>query len=319
VDRARRPPSVRRDRAGALAASSPTPLQKFADAHAGVSEHRIRLLLKCPDRAGIVAAISRFLYEAGANIVESAQYSTAGGAGIFFMRLQFDLGSRSLVSLEEDFQHAVAGNFGMDWSMWPAAQPKRVALLCSRYEHCVLDLLWRWRGGELHADIPMVISNHADLRNEVALFGVPFHHVPVPSPAAKPAAERAMLELLRGQVDLVVLARYMQIVTAEFLAEIGAPVINIHHSFLPAFPGANPYARAHERGVKLIGATAHYVTAELDAGPIIEQDIQRVTHREDAVALERIGRDVERVALARAVALHLDDSVLVYGNRTLVF
>ncbi len=298
---------------------APTALQAFARSHPLDAEVRLRLLLKCPDRAGIVAAISRFLYEAGANIVESGQYSTAGGAGIFFMRVQFDLRSRSLLTLEEDFQHAVAGNFGMDWSMWPAAQPKRVALLCSKYEHCVLDLLWRWRGGELHADIPMVVSNHDDLREQVALFGVPYHHIPIPTPADKPAAERELLRMLRGNVDLVVLARYMQILSGDFLRELGAPVINIHHSFLPAFPGANPYARAYDRGVKLIGATAHYVTAELDGGPIIEQDIHRVTHREDPIALERIGRDVERVALARAVALHLDDSVLVYGNRTLIF
>ena len=296
-----------------------TALQAFAESHPADDGVRLRLLLKCPDRAGIVAAISRFLYEAGANIVESGQYSTAGGAGVFFMRVQFDLQSRCLRTLEEDFQHAVAGNFSMDWSIWPAAQPKRVALLCSKYEHCVLDLLWRWRRGELHAEIPMVISNHDDLRPQVALFGVPYHHVPVPTKDDKPAAEQELLQILKGNVDLVVLARYMQILSADFLLELAVPVINIHHSFLPAFPGANPYARAYDRGVKLIGATAHYVTAELDGGPIIEQDIQRVTHREDAVALERIGRDVERVALARAVALHLDDSVLVYGNRTLIF
>ncbi len=302
-----------------MTATSPSALQAFAESRPADPEVRIRLLLKCPDRAGIVAAISRFLFEAGANIVQSGQYSSAGGAGIFFMRVQFDLSSHRLVTLEEDFQRAVAGEFTMDWSMWPAAHPKRVALLCSRYEHCVLDLLWRWRGGELHADIPLVISNHDDLRQEVALFGVPYHHVPVAAPEDKPAAEREILRLLKGNVDLVVLARYMQILSADFLAELALPVINIHHSFLPAFPGADPYARAHARGVKLIGATAHYVTPELDGGPIIEQDIQRVTHREDPTALQRIGRDVERVTLARAVALHLDDSVLVYGKRTLVF
>ncbi len=302
-----------------MAAASQTRLQAFAESRPAEAEVRIRLLLKCPDRAGIVAAISRFLYEAGANIVESGQYSTAGGAGTFFMRVKFDLRSRSLLTLEGDFQQAVAGNFSMEWSMWPAAQPKRVALLCSKYEHCALDLLWRWRSGELHADIPLVISNHDDLREQVALFGVPYHHVAVGGPADKPAAEREMLDLLKGKVDLVVLARYMQILSADFLAELAAPVINIHHSFLPAFPGADPYARAHERGVKLIGATAHYVTAELDAGPIIEQDIHRVTHREEPIALQRIGRDVERTTLARAVALHLDDSVLVHGNRTLIF
>jgi formyltetrahydrofolate deformylase len=295
------------------------PVRAYGESHPTDEPVRIRLLLKCPDRAGIVAAISRFLYEAGANIVESGQYSTAGGAGVFFMRVQFDVRCGRLLTLEEDFKHAVAGHFGMEWAMWPAAQPKRVALLCSRYEHCALDLLWRWRRGELHAEIPLVISNHDDLREQVGLFGVPYHHVPIPTPADKPAAEREILSLLDGNVDLVVLARYMQILSADFLTELGAPVINIHHSFLPAFAGADPYARAHDRGVKLIGATAHYVTPELDGGPIIEQDIQRVSHRDDPTALQRIGRDVERVTLSRAVALHLDDSVLVYGNRTLIF
>jgi formyltetrahydrofolate deformylase len=295
------------------------PVQAYGESHPADDPVRIRLLLKCPDRAGIVAAISRFLYEAGSNIVESGQYSTAGGAGVFFMRVQFDVRSGRLLTLEEDFRHAVAGHFAMDWAMWPTAHRKRVAVLCSRYEHCALDLLWRWSRGELHAEIPLVISNHDDLREQVALFGVPYHHVPIPTPADKPAAEREILSLLKGKVDLVVLARYMQILSADFLAELGAPVINIHHSFLPAFAGADPYARAHDRGVKLIGATAHYVTPELDGGPIIDQDIQRVSHRDDPTALQRIGRDVERVTLARAVALHLDDSVLVYGNRTLIF
>jgi formyltetrahydrofolate deformylase len=279
----------------------------------------VRLLIQCVDRPGIVAAVSRFLAEAGANIVESAQHSAdADGGARFYMRIEFDPGARNLETLEPDFQHAVAGHFDMTWSMWSSGKPKRMALLCSKYDHCVLDLLWRWRNGELHADIPMVISNHDDLRDRVEAFGVEYVHVPV-SKDGKEAAYAEMVDLLRDRVDMAVLARYMQILTDEFLAAVGVPVINIHHSFLPAFVGANPYARAHERGVKLIGATAHYVTPELDAGPIIEQDVERVSHEENAIELEQIGRDIERVVLARGVARHLNDRILVHENRTIVF
>jgi formyltetrahydrofolate deformylase len=206
----------------------------------------------------------------------------------------------------------------MDWRVDDAARPKRVAVLVSREDHCLLDLLWRWRRRELHCDIALVISNHPDSASDVATFGVPYEHVPVVK-AEKPAAEARMLELLSGHFDLVVLARYMQILSGDFLRGVGCPVINIHHSFLPAFAGADPYRRAQERGVKVIGATAHYVTEELDAGPIIEQDVTRVTHREGVDALVRIGRDVERTVLARAVNLHLEDRVLVHENRTVVF
>jgi len=188
----------------------------------------------------------------------------------------------------------------------------------SREDHCLLDLLWRWRRRELHCEIALVISNHTDSASDVATFGVRYEHVPVVK-GEKPAAEATMLELLSGQFDLVVLARYMQILSGDFLRGVGCPVINIHHSFLPAFAGADPYRRAQERGVKVIGATAHYVTEELDAGPIIEQDVTRVTHREGVDALVRIGRDVERTVLARAVNLHLEDRVLVHENRTVVF
>jgi formyltetrahydrofolate deformylase len=276
-----------------------------------------RLLISCPDRHGIVAAVSGFLADRGANIVSSAQHSTDPEGGAFFMRMAF-----TIDALNEDFVAAfaeeVAERFSMDWRVDDAGRPKRVALLVSREDHCLLDLLWRWRRGELHCDIPLVISNHSDSAADVATFGVRYEHVPVVK-GEKPAAEARMLELLSGQFDLVVLARYMQILSGDFLRGVGCPVINIHHSFLPAFAGADPYRRAMERGVKVIGATAHYVTEELDAGPIIEQDVTRVTHREGVDVLVRIGRDVERTVLARAVNLHLEDRVLVHENRTVVF
>jgi formyltetrahydrofolate deformylase len=276
-----------------------------------------RLLISCPDRHGIVAAVSGFLAARGANIVSSDQHSTDPEGGAFFMRMAF-----AIDALDEPFAAAfaeeVAERFAMEWYLHDAAQPKRVAILVSREDHCLLDLLWRWRRGELHCDIPLVISNHLNSADDVATFGVRYEHVPV-AKGEKPAAEAKMLELLGGQFDLVVLARYMQILSGDFLRGVGCPVINIHHSFLPAFAGADPYRRAKERGVKVIGATAHYVTEELDAGPIIEQDVTRVTHREGVDELVRIGRDVERTVLARAVSLHLEDRVLVHENRTVVF
>jgi formyltetrahydrofolate deformylase len=276
-----------------------------------------RLLISCPDRHGIVAAVSGFLAARGANIVSSDQHSTDPEGGAFFMRMAF-----TIDALGKDFVAAfaeeVADRFSMDWRVDDAARPKRVAVLVSREDHCLLDLLWRWRRRELHCDIGLVISNHLDSASDVATFGVRYEHVPVVK-GEKPAAEATMLELLSGQFDLVVLARYMQILSGDFLRGVGCPVINIHHSFLPAFAGADPYRRAKERGVKVIGATAHYVTEDLDAGPIIEQDVTRVTHREGVDALVRIGRDVERTVLARAVNLHLEDRVLVHENRTVVF
>jgi formyltetrahydrofolate deformylase len=276
-----------------------------------------RLLISCPDRHGIVAAVSGFLAERGANIVSSDQHSTDPEGGAFFMRMAFTIDALD-EGVAAGFAEEVADRFAMDWYLRDAAQPKRVAILVSREDHCLLDLLWRWRRGELHCDIPLVISNHLDSADDVATFGVRYEHVSV-TKGEKPAAEARMLELLSGQFDLVVLARYMQILSGEFLRGVGCPVINIHHSFLPAFAGADPYRRAKERGVKVIGATAHYVSEELDAGPIIEQDVTRVTHREGVDVLVRIGRDVERTVLARAVNLHLEDRVLVHENRTVVF
>jgi formyltetrahydrofolate deformylase len=276
-----------------------------------------RLLVRCDDRPGIVAAVSGFLHAQGANILQSDQYSTDPEGGTFFLRMVFHVRGGS-ETLAESFQSEVADRFGMTWSLHDAARPKRVAIMVSRYDHCLLDLLWRWRRGELDLDIGMVVSNHTDLADDVAQFGVRFEHVPV-TQETKAEAERRQLELLGGRFDMVVLARYMQILTGDFLGGVGAPVINIHHSFLPAFAGAGPYERAKERGVKLIGATAHYVTEELDAGPIIEQDVIRVSHRDDAETLSRLGADIERTVLARAVRWHCEDRVLVSDNTTVVF
>lgn len=279
-----------------------------------------RLLIACPDKPGIVAAVSRFLFDRGANIVRLDEHTTDLHGGTFYMRVAFAVDELAVGrdELASAFASEVGEPFSMTWRLRYVADVPRVAVMVSREDHCLLDLLWRWRRGELDAEIPLVVSNHDDHRADVEAFGVRYVHVPV-TPDAKAGAEERQLEVLRGQADLVVLARYMQILTGTFLERLGVPVINIHHSFLPAFAGAKPYQRAAERGVKIIGATAHYVTEELDAGPIIEQDIERVSHRDDADTLVRIGRDVERVVLARAVKWHLDDRILVDGNRTVVF
>ena len=275
-----------------------------------------RLLLACPDRPGLIAAVSGFLAKAGLNITDADQHSTAEGR--LFMRMVFDAApEEEREPLYRRFEEEVAGPMAMEHRFEESSERKRVAIMASREDHCLSDLLWRWRSGELGAEIVAVVSNHADHAGQVASLGLPFHHVPV-EPGDRDAAERRALELL-GEVDLLVLARYMQVLSGDFLRELGAPAINIHHSFLPAFVGADPYQRAHERGVKLIGATAHYVTEELDAGPIIGQDVTRVSHRDEVDDLMRIGRDIERLVLARAVKAHLDDRVLLDGARTVVF
>jgi formyltetrahydrofolate deformylase len=278
-----------------------------------------RLLLSCADRPGIVAAVSSFLERQGANIFQSDQYSTDPEGGAFFMRVEFHLEGidRNRNEFEAGFVD-VAGQLGMEWRISYTAQRKRIAILVSRYDHCLLDLLWRWRRGELDCDIGLVVSNHPDLERDVAAFDVPYVHVPVEKDR-KAEAEARLLGLFSQRFDLIVLARYMQILSGNFLDSVKTPVLNIHHSFLPAFAGADPYARARERGVKLIGATAHYVTEELDAGPIIEQDVARVSHRDSVETLVGMGRDIERTVLARAVKWHLEDRVLVYGTRTVVF
>ena len=279
-----------------------------------------RLLVSCPDRPGIIAAVSRFLYEHGANIAESGQFSTDPEGGRFFLRNVFHRPGLQAMrqDLERRFAAEVGEPFGMQWTFADPGVPKRAAIMVSRYDHCLLDLLWRARREELDLEVGLVISNHPDLADDVRSFGVPYVHIPA-TKDIRPDAERRQLELLVGNFDLVVMARYMQILTADFLEAVGMPVINIHHSFLPAFAGAGPYQRARDRGVKLIGATAHYATEVLDEGPIIEQDVIRVTHHDTAEELERRGADVERTVLARAVQWHCEDRVVRDGDRTIVF
>ncbi|GAA2885802.1 formyltetrahydrofolate deformylase [Microbacterium esteraromaticum] len=275
-----------------------------------------RLLIACDDQPGIVAAVAGVLASHGANIISLDQHSTDEEGGRFFQRTVIHLDGLAAKRPElEASLGEVAERFGMEWSLHDTAKRKRVAIFVSKYDHCLMELLWRTQRGELDIDVTMVISNHPDLAESVRSFGVPFVHIPS---GDKAAMEARQIELLQGNVDLVVLARYMQILTDGFIERLGAPVINIHHSFLPAFIGANPYARAKDRGVKLIGATAHYATADLDEGPIIEQDVTRVTHAESAAELQRRGADVERYVLARAVKWHAEDRVIVHGRSTVI-
>lgn len=279
-----------------------------------------RLLISCEDRPGIVATVSRFLFDQGANILNSAQHSTDPSGGRFFMRVEFHL--PGLDAAHEAVRAAFAGigaQFDMEWSLHLASHRKRIALFVSLADHAMQELLWRQRTDDLHADIVCVVSNHQRLASVAAQWDVPYHHIPIEK-GRKAETEAAQLELAASyNADVIVLARYMQIISNDFLARFPGDVINIHHSFLPAFIGADPYRAAYDRGVKLIGATAHYVTEELDAGPIIEQDVQRVDHRQSVAELRRIGRFIEREVLARAVTWHVQDRVIVYGNRTVVF
>ncbi|MFB9324822.1 formyltetrahydrofolate deformylase [Paenibacillus aurantiacus] len=284
-----------------------------------VNANRARMLISCPDRPGIVAAVSQFLYEHGANIVQSDQYSMDPGGGMFFIRFEFDLADleKQLPVLQEDFTR-VADRFEMKWHTFRASRRKRLAIFVSKEDHCLLELLWQWQAGDLDADISMVISNHPDMRELVESFGIPYLHIPVTADT-KVEAEKQQLEAVAGKADLIVLARYMQIITPKFIEQFPNRIINIHHSFLPAFVGGKPYQQAYQRGVKIIGATAHYVTEELDGGPIIEQDVQRVSHRDNVEDLKRIGRTIERVVLARGVKWHVEDRILVHQNKTVVF
>jgi formyltetrahydrofolate deformylase len=277
------------------------------------------LLVSCPDRRGIVAALAQVLYGHGANILDSDQHTDAV-AGMFFQRIRFDLAELQTdkLTLERAITE-VAGRFSMSYRLVYAKEKKRVALFVSRYDHCLYDLLLRHRSGELACEMALVVSNHPDLEPVAREFGVRFAHFPI-TPETKLEQERHEIELLLGErVDLVVLARYMQVVGSELCTRFERRILNIHHSFLPAFVGGKPYHQAYARGVKLIGATAHYATVNLDEGPIIEQDVVRATHRDSVDDLARKGRDLEKVVLARAVRSHLDDRVLVYGNKTVVF
>jgi formyltetrahydrofolate deformylase len=298
-------------------------MNKYVHAHeqkrAELLRNRARMLIACPDQPGIVAAVSRFLFEQGANIVQSDQHSMDPEGGMFFIRIEFDLEKldERLETVRNSFAE-VAAAFQMQWQLYRASQPKKLAIFVSTEDHCLLELLWQWQAGDLHAEIAMVISNHTTMQTTVESFGIPFYHVPVTA-ETKAEAERRQLELTLGKVDTIILARYMQIVSPKFLEYFPDRIINIHHSFLPAFVGGKPYAQAYKRGVKIIGATAHYVTEELDGGPIIEQDVQRVNHKATIEDLKRIGRHIERIVLARAVSWHLEDRIIVRNNKTVVF
>ena len=277
------------------------------------------LLVSCPDRPGLVAALAQLLYGHGANILDADQH-TDSTAGMFFQRIRFDLASihTDRLALERAIGE-VAERFQMEWSLAYARDTKRMAIFVSRYDHCLYDLLLRHRAGELPCEIPLVVSNHPDAKPVAEQFGVPYHVFPI-TPESKAEQEERERELLaEHRVDLIVLARYMQILSASFVEAWPRRIINIHHSFLPAFMGGRPYHQAYERGVKLIGATAHYATTELDEGPIIEQDVIRCSHRDAVPDLVRKGRDLEKGVLGRAVRAHLQDRVLVYGTKTVVF
>jgi formyltetrahydrofolate deformylase len=277
------------------------------------------LIVHGPDQPGLVAAVTGLITRNQANIVSLDQYSDNPEGGAFFQRVVFHLPNltAAMPDLEADLE-ATLQPYGIEWQLTDQSVPKRMAILASTSDHCLLELLWRHRRGELNVTIPMVVSNHTNTADDVRSFGIPFFHVPSQGPD-KSEAEAEILRLLDGNVDFVVLARYMQILSDDFIQKVGVPVINIHHSFLPAFIGAGPYKKAKERGVKLIGATSHYVTKDLDEGPIIEQDVARVNHAMTAADLQARGAYVERAVLSRAVQWHAEDRVIRHGNQTIVF
>jgi formyltetrahydrofolate deformylase len=277
------------------------------------------LLVTCPDRKGIVAGVSEFLYRHDANILHADQHQDAERR-LFLMRVEWDLAGFDLDLAEFPRRFApIADRFEMRWRLERSDQPVRVALFVSKYDHCLMDLLYRHQTGELPCSIPLIVANHPDAEKWAKFYDVPFHLVPVPA-GTKAEAERAQLALLaEHKIDLVVLARYMQVLSAEFVRAYPHRVINVHHSFLPAFIGAKPYHRAFERGVKLIGATSHYATEDLDEGPIIEQDVVRISHRDGLEDLLEKGRDLEKVVLSRAVRWHIDHRILVYDRKTVIF
>ncbi|KAA0840228.1 formyltetrahydrofolate deformylase [Bacillus paralicheniformis] len=285
-----------------------------------INNDKARLLVSCPDQPGIVAAVSSFLFENGANIIESSQYTTDPEGGRFFLRIEFEAeGIRKKIEQMKVTFATVAESFQMTWSMNLASELKRVAIFVSKDLHCLHELLWEWQSGNLMAEIAAVISNHEDARETVESLNIPFLYMKANKDIREEVEKQQLKWLEEYRADVIVLARYMQILTPDFVSAHPNKIINIHHSFLPAFIGANPYKRAYERGVKLIGATSHYVTNELDEGPIIEQDIERVDHRDNVEALKNIGRTIERSVLARAVKWHLEDRIIVHGNKTIVF
>lgn len=279
-----------------------------------------RLVVKCSDKPGIVSAISHFLYKHNANIIESSQYSSDPEGGTFFIRIEFHL--NDLINKREKIEASftpIVDKFAMEHYFSYGDQIKRSAIFVSKETHCLLELLWEWQSGDLETDIALVISNHENARSTVESLGIPFYYIPA-NKDIRADVEAKQIELMNEyKIDLLILARYMQILTPHFVSEFPNKIINIHHSFLPAFIGANPYERAFERGVKLIGATSHYVTNDLDEGPIIEQDIERVDHRDAVVDLKKTGQQVERRVLAKAVKWHLQDRIIVQNNTTIVF
>lgn len=279
-----------------------------------------RLLITCPDKPGIIARVSTFLKNHGANITDLDQHSTDPKGGTLFMRLEFQTphSDISTKKLEQLFLQEIAQPFNMEWQLHYAANLKRMAIFVSKYDHAMLEILWRWSRAELPLTIPFIISNHPDLKNVADHFNVPYHYLPV-TPQTKPKVEEQMLNLCEGKVDGIILARYMQILSEEFISHFPNKIINIHHSFLPAFVGANPYQQAYDKGVKLIGATAHYVTKDLDMGPIISQDVVTVSHRLNVYKLQELGQTVERTVLARAIKSHVEDRIIVDGKKTVVF
>jgi len=281
--------------------------------------HVYRLVISCPDQVGIVAKVSQYIAEQGGSIVE-ANHHTDSSNGWFFMR--HEILASSLSSTLEEFEagfQALANDFEMQWYISDSEKPKKIALFASKESHCLADLLHRWHENELPGEVVCVIANHDDLRSMVEWYKVPFHHVPV-TPDTKPQAFEQTEDIVaKYDADVIVLARYMQILPPQMCSKYAGQVINIHHSFLPSFVGAKPYHQAAERGVKLIGATCHYVTEDLDEGPIIEQDVIRINHSQTIEDLKRLGRDVEKTVLARGLRYHLEDRVLVHGNKTVVF
>lgn len=278
---------------------------------------RARLLVTCPDTSGIVATVTTFLFNQGVNVTHLDQHTTRPRGGVFFMRVEFTaIANLSRQAFEGAFAEVVAKRYGMTWRFAWDDEVKRVALFVSKHDHALMELLWRWRRGELPCEVAMIVGNHADSEGAAKDFGLPFVFIPYDDGTEH--AEEVILERVAG-LDLLVLARFMRILSPRVVDAFPSKIINIHHSFLPAFAGARPYHQAWERGVKVIGATAHYVTAELDQGPIIEQDTLRVSHRHSADDLVALGRDVERQVLARAVKWHLEDRVIVHEGKTVVF
>lgn len=281
---------------------------------------RITILINCKDKKGIIANTTNFIHDNNGNIVYIDQYVDRENK-VFFMRLEseFKSDSFSLEVFKTQFNNTLAIPFNFSWQIHAAEDKPRVALFVSKYDHCLYDILGRYNSGELHAEIPFIISNHSDLKPIADSFNIDFYHIPV-TKDTKVEAEKKQLELLKKEkIDFIVLARYMQIVSGNIIQHYPNKIINIHHSFLPAFAGAKPYHSAYKRGVKIIGATSHYVTEELDAGPIIEQDVARVSHSHSINDLVMIGRDLEKIVLARALKLHLERKTMVYNNKTVIF